>query len=54
MYKELKTSRNFKSGFEYGIWFGLMHGYLVNYTKGKEPWTFRHRKRDCDTTKPKD
>jgi electron-transferring-flavoprotein dehydrogenase len=24
------------------------------FTKGKEPWTLAHKKKDCDTTLPKD
>jgi hypothetical protein len=40
--KELKESRNFKGGFDNGLWFGLAHGALVSLTKGKEPWTLKH------------
>jgi electron-transferring-flavoprotein dehydrogenase len=41
--KELKESRNFKGGFEKGLWFGMAHGGLVMHlTKGREPWTFKH------------
>jgi len=25
----------------------------MKITKGKEPWTWRHHKKDCDTTLPK-
>lgn len=53
--KELKESRNFKSGFEKGLWVGLAQGGLItNFTKGREPWTLAHRKKDCDSTLPKD
>lgn len=52
--EELKASRNFKSGFERGLWAGLVHGGLTTLiTKGREPWTFSHRKRDADSTLPK-
>jgi electron-transferring-flavoprotein dehydrogenase len=53
--EELKASRNFKSGFERGLWAGLAHGGLTTMiTKGKEPWTLAHTKKDCDSTLPKD
>ena len=53
--EELKVSRNFKGGFERGLWFGLAHGGLISHiTKGKEPWTFAHRKHDSETTGEKD
>lgn len=52
--EELRQSRNFKAGFEKGLWFGLAHGGIImNLTKGKEPWTWRHTKKDCDSTVPK-
>lgn len=52
--KELRESRNFKGGFDYGLWGGLLHGKLITMTKGKEPWTLTHKLRDCDKTKPKE
>jgi len=53
--EELQESRNFKGGFEYGLYGGLIHGGLVTHiTKGKEPWTFAHLKSDSSCTKPKD
>jgi len=49
--EELKTSRNFKGGFDKGLWFGMAHGGLIAHvTKGREPWTLAHRKRDSETT----
>ena len=52
--KELKESRNFKSGFVHGLWGGLAHGGLVTmFTKGREPWTLAHKKKDSDTTQEK-
>lgn len=51
---ELKESRNFKGGFEKGLYAGLVHGGLVSHiTKGKEPWTFAHTKSDSSATQPK-
>jgi electron-transferring-flavoprotein dehydrogenase len=52
--KEMKESRNFKGGFDKGLWAGLIHGAVVSLTKGKEPWTLKHRVKDSDSTKPKD
>ena len=48
---ELKQTRNFKSGFERGLWAGLAHGGLISHiTKGREPWTLAHKKKDSETT----
>lgn len=45
--KELQESKNFKGGFEKGLWAGLAHGGLITHvTKGKEPWTLNHRTPD--------
>lgn len=30
--KEMKKSRNFKGGFDKGLWFGLLHGRLIATT----------------------
>ena len=52
--QELKESRNFKGGFDKGLWFGMAHGgLLAHVTKGREPWTLAHRKRDSETTEEK-
>lgn len=52
--EELKESRNFKGGFEKGLYGGLIHGGLITHiTKGKEPWTFAHQKTDSSCTEPK-
>lgn len=52
--KELHESRNFKGGFEKGLYAGLIHGFITSFaTKGKEPWTFAHRTPDSQTTLPK-
>jgi electron-transferring-flavoprotein dehydrogenase len=50
----LKESRNFKTGFDKGLWFGLLHGRLITMTKGREPWTLVHKTKDSDTTEKKD
>ena len=50
--KDLKKSRNFKLGFDYGLWFGLAHGFLTTLTKGREPWTLKHKIRDSEETLP--
>ena len=52
--RELKESRNFKGGFDKGLWFGLLHGRVICTTKGKEPWTLSHKVKDSDSTKEKD
>ena len=49
--QELKESRNFKGGFTNGLWRGLIHGGLVMHVmKGRERWTFQHKKQDSETT----
>lgn len=50
----MKKSRNFKSGFDRGLWFGLLHGRIISSTKGKEPWTLVHKNKDSEKTKPKE
>lgn len=52
--KELRESRNFKGGFDKGLWFGLLHGRVITSTKGREPWTLTHKVRDSATTQAKD
>ena len=54
VHDDLFASRNFKSGFDKGLHRGLLHGGFTQFfTKGKEPWTLAHRKRDSETTEPK-
>lgn len=48
--KELYQTRNFKSGFDKGLWFGLGHGKLLSYTHGKEPYTLKHTTPDSEKT----
>lgn len=51
IHDELKVSRNFKSGFDKGLYAGLVHGGFTQlFTKGNEPWTLAHKKRDSETT----
>lgn len=50
--EDLKKWRNFKQGFDKGLWFGLGHGFLLSMTKGKEPWTLKHNKVDSEITDP--
>lgn len=48
-------SRNFKGGFEKGLYRGLIHGGITQLiTKGKEPWTNAHKTKDSETTETKD
>ena len=54
MHDELYNTRNFKSGFEKGLYAGLLHGGLnLHLTKGKEPWTLAHTKKDSEYTEMK-
>ena len=51
VHDELYSTRNFKSGFEKGLYAGLLHGGLnLHVTKGREPWTFAHTKTDSEAT----
>lgn len=52
VHEELKKTRNFKDGFKKSLYHGLVHGGLVlHVTKGKEPWTFKHKQKDSESTK---
>ena len=50
VHEDLRSSRNFKGGFGRGLVGGLLHGAFVSLTNGREPWTWRHRKRNADST----
>jgi electron-transferring-flavoprotein dehydrogenase len=50
---ELKKSRNFKGGFEKGLWFGMGHGFLTSLTKGREPYSLTHKHTDATKTADK-
>ncbi len=52
IYRDLYTVRNIRPGFRYGLWSGLLLAALETYvTRGKLPWTLRHRE-DSSTLKP--
>lgn len=46
VFKELYETRNFKGGFKYGLFTGLLHGFVISLTKGKEPWNLNKFKKD--------
>jgi len=55
VHDDLFSSRNFKAGFNKGLYRGLIHGGITELiTKGKEPWTLPHRTPDSHTTEPKE
>jgi electron-transferring-flavoprotein dehydrogenase len=44
LYYELEKVRNFRPGFQWGFLPGLIHSGLLAYlTRGKEPYTLKHR-----------
>lgn len=50
IYKELYETRNFHGGFKYGFLFGLLHGGIISFLKGREFWNFFPKKKDSETT----
>lgn len=49
----LHEVRNVQPSFQYGRMFGMAYSGLTTLiTKGKEPWTFKHTKKDCEHTEP--
>jgi electron-transferring-flavoprotein dehydrogenase len=46
--KELYLSRNFQGAFSKNLYFGLIHGFITSILKGKEFWSFKSKKKDCD------
>ena len=44
--QELRAVRNFKPGFKRGLWFGLANAGLESLTRGRTPWTLRHKQAD--------
>jgi len=51
--EELYAIRNSHCAFQYGIGAGMMHtGFSSFITRGREPWTFKTNKPDCDYTLP--
>lgn len=52
-YKELYNSRNFHGGFKYGLYGGLIHGFLTTViTRGSEFWSLRNLSKDTAKTLP--
>ena len=52
IFEELKTVRNFRSYFRYGLWGGtLLGGLELKLFKGKVPWTLHHHKADRNCLK---
>jgi electron-transferring-flavoprotein dehydrogenase len=51
---ELKSVRNIRPAFRYGLWAGLLYSALDTYLfRGKAPWTFKHH-HDHAALKPKE
>lgn len=48
IYKELYESRNFQGGFKYGLFFGMIHGFIINLIKGREFWKFISYNKDSE------
>lgn len=40
--RELHKVRNFKPGFKFGLWIGLLNSGLETLLQGRTPWTFRN------------
>ena len=53
IHAELHQSRNFKGGFNYGLFPGMIHSFLTSFLKGKEFWSIKPTKKDSECTKPK-
>lgn len=52
VWEELTEVRNFKPAWKASMPVGLAHGGVtLMATRGKEPWTFKWSKKDCDATK---
>ncbi|RYG50226.1 electron transfer flavoprotein-ubiquinone oxidoreductase [archaeon] len=53
VWEELKSVRNYHPSFKAGLLPGIMYSGLSAFVlRGKEPWTFRNHKKDCEKTKP--
>eukprot|EP00928_Gymnodinium_smaydae_P079660 TRINITY_DN63529_c0_g1_i1.p1 TRINITY_DN63529_c0_g1~~TRINITY_DN63529_c0_g1_i1.p1 ORF type:complete len:622 (-),score=154.29 TRINITY_DN63529_c0_g1_i1:102-1967(-) len=51
VWEELVTARNAKPSFKAGLFPGLAYsGASLLFCRGKEPWTFRWSKKDCEYT----
>ena len=54
VYDELRTVRNIRPSFHWGLWAGIAYSGLDTYVlRGRAPWTFHH-KADHGRLKPKD
>ncbi len=48
-YSELWRARNIRPSFKYGLFSAIIYSGIEDYIlKGRGPWTFRHKKRDCE------
>ena len=52
VWEELERVRNFKPAWHLGMLPGLGYGGMTLMSGGKEPWTFRWSKKDCEYTRP--
>lgn len=53
VWDELKSVRNYHPAFKAGLLPGILYSGLSAFVlRGKEPWTFRNKGRDCDKTIP--
>lgn len=51
VWEELRTARNYRPAFEYGLFPGFILSALEHYvTKGRSPWTLKHGKPDHEAT----
>jgi electron-transferring-flavoprotein dehydrogenase len=48
---EMFQSRNFQGAFRNGLFFGLIHGFVTSFMKGKEFWEFKPKLKDTEHTK---
>ena len=44
--KELHKVRNFRPGFQKGLWLGLINAGFETVTRGYAPWTLKHKRAD--------
>jgi electron-transferring-flavoprotein dehydrogenase len=53
VFEELKSVRNYKYPFKFGLYAGIMYSGLSAFIlRGNEPWTFHNSKKDSETTQP--
>jgi electron-transferring-flavoprotein dehydrogenase len=51
IYKELKTARNFRPSFKWGLWIATLYSGIDLWLRGKLPWTMHHHE-DHKSLKP--